>query len=149
MLTTRNNPMNRMLTLNRVLDEALQNSFGGLNGSAVWMPPMDIAEKAEAYLIQVELPGVAPEQVELHFEQNVLSIRGTKPWGFDTQKDGELRLHTRERVSGSFERNIRLPEFVDGDRIEASFRDGLLSISIPKAQAAQPRRIEIKSSVTG
>ncbi|HEX4935929.1 MAG TPA: Hsp20/alpha crystallin family protein, partial [Gemmatimonadaceae bacterium] len=109
MLTTRTNPMNRMLTLNRVLDEAFQNSLGAINGSAVWVPAMDIAERADAYLVNLELPGVPQETVELNFEQNVLSIRGTKPWGFDTQKDGELRLHTRERVSGTFERNIRLP----------------------------------------
>ena len=108
-----------------------------------------VAERADAYLMYMELPGVDPRQVELHFEQNVLSIRGTKASSFDPKTDGELRLHARERVNGSFERNIRLPEFVDGDHIEATFRNGLLSIVVPKAQAAQPRKIEIRAATNG
>ena len=138
----------RMLSLNRVLDEALRQSFGTAS-APLWVPPMDVAERADAYLLHLELPGVNPDQVELHFEQNVLTIRGTKPSAIDPKTDGELRLHARERVSGSFERSIRLPEFVDGDHIDASFHNGLLSIVIPTAQAAQPRRIEIRSGVTG
>lgn len=142
-------PMDRMLSLNRVLDEALHGSLGALAGSPVWVPPMDVAERADAYLMYIELPGVDPSQVELHFEQNVLSIRGSKGSSFDPKADGELRLHARERVNGSFERNVRLPEFVDGDHIEATFRNGLLSVVVPKAQAAQPRKIEIRAATNG
>ncbi|MDQ3949017.1 MAG: Hsp20/alpha crystallin family protein, partial [Gemmatimonadota bacterium] len=101
------------------------------------------AEKADAYLINVELPGVEPSQVEINFEQNVLTIRGTKPSSFDGSS-GEYRVYTAERVNGEFERSVRLPDFVDSERIEASYSHGLLRIVVPKAQAAQPRRIEIK-----
>ena len=100
--------------------------------------------RADAYLVHVDLPGVEQSQLELSFEQNVLTIRGTKTASFDSSKDGELRVYAAERVTGAFERSIRLPEFVDGDRISADYRNGLLTITIPKAQAAQPRRIEIK-----
>jgi HSP20 family protein len=105
---------------------------------------MDVAERADAYVVHLELPGVDPQQVEVSFEQNVLAVKGTKASSYDTGAEGELRVYTNERVHGAFERSVRLPEFVDSERIEASFAHGLLSIVIPKAQAAQPRRIEVK-----
>jgi len=136
-----------MWTLNRALDQALSAGFDRASRSPqLWVPAMDVAEKADAYLINVELPGVEPSQVEINFEQNVLTIRGTKPRSFDTE--GEYRVYTAERVSGDFERAVRLPDFVDSERIEASYDHGLLRILVPKAQTAQPRKIEIKASAT-
>ena len=96
-------------------------------GSRVWVPALDVAERGDAYVIHVELPGVSPEQVDVSFEQNVLTIRGTKPASFDVAAEGELRVFAAERVHGSFERSVRLPEFVDADRIEATFANGLLT----------------------
>jgi HSP20 family protein len=135
--------LDRMMTLNRAFDRAFTGwNANGLN--RLWVPPMDVAEHSEAYLIHVELPGIAPEGVEIDFQQNVLSIRGNKPASFDAGSEGEFRVYATERVSGQFERSIRLPEFIDADRIEASFSNGVLSVTVPKAQAAKPRRIEIK-----
>jgi HSP20 family protein len=141
MLTTRSfgTSLDRMLTLNRAFDQAFNGSFG----SRVWVPAMDVAERGDAYIVQAELPGVSPDQVDVSFEQNVLTIRGTKPAGFDVQNEGELRVFAAERVHGSFERSVRLPEFVNADRISASFANGLLTITVPKAEAAQPRKITI------
>jgi len=141
MLTTRNlNTLDRMLTLDRVFDQALGASFG----SRVWVPAMDVAERRDAYVVQAELPGLSPEQVDVSFEKNVLTIRGTKPASFDTTSDGELRIFAAERVSGTFERSVRLPEFVNADRISASFANGLLTVTVPKAEAAQPRKILVQ-----
>jgi len=86
---------------------------------------------------------VSPDQVDVSFEQNVLTIRGTKPASFDVANDGELRVFAAERVNGTFERAVRLPEFVNADKISASFTNGLLTITVPKAEAAQPRKIAI------
>src|SRR6476661_2680626 len=140
MLNTRTlgTSLDRMLTFNRVFDQA----FNGA-GARVWVPALDVAERGDAYVIHVELPGVSPEQVDVSFEQNVLTIRGTKPASFDVAAEGELRVFAAERVHGSFERAVRLPEFVDADRIEAKFAHGLLTITVPKAEAAKPRRISI------
>ena len=147
MLTTRSltSTLDRMMTLNRALDQAFSSGWNGEQTSRVWVPALDVAERQDAYLVHVELPGVEQSQLELSFEQNVLTIRGSKSSGFDSSKDGEIRVYAAERVTGAFERSIRLPEFVDGDRISADFRDGLLAITIPKAQAARARQIEIKS----
>lgn len=144
MLTSRplGSSLDRMFTLNRALDQA----FNGSLASRVWVPALDVAERHDAYLVLVELPGVSPEQVEISFEQNVLTIRGSKPVAFDVQQsDGEVRVFAAERVSGGFERSVRLPEFVDADHIDAEFKHGLLTITVPKAQAAQARKISIRS----
>jgi HSP20 family protein len=143
MLNTRNlNTLDRMLTLDRVFDQA----FGSSLGSRVWVPAMDVAERKDAYVVQAELPGLRPDQVDVSFEKNVLTIRGTKPASFDASTDGELRIFAAERVSGSFERSVRLPEFVDAERITASFDNGVLTVTVPKAEAARPRRIAIQGS---
>ena len=145
MLTTRsfNSTLDRMMSLNRVLDEALDGSWNGQATNRVWVPAVDVVEKRDAYVVVAELPGVHQSQVDLSFEQNVLTIRGEKSATFDPSKEGELRVYASERVTGTFQRAIRLPEFVDGDKISAELRDGLLTIPIPKAVAAQPRKIEI------
>ena len=144
MMNTRSlgSSLDRMLTLNRALDQA----FNGVAGSRVWVPALDVAERGDAYVIHAELPGVSPDQVDVSFEQNVLTIRGTKPASFDVTADGELRMFAAERVHGSFERSVRLPEFVDADKIDANFTNGLLTVTVPKAQAAQPRKIEIRGT---
>lgn len=143
MLSTRtlNSTLDRMLTLNRALDEALS---AGWTENHVWVPAVDVVETKSAYVLYAELPGVDPSQIDVKFEQNVLTVRGAKRSAFDAAKNGEHRIYAAERVTGNFERSIRLPEFVDGDKIAAEFNNGLLTVTVPKAQAAQPRRIEIK-----
>lgn len=145
MLNTRNvtSTLDRMLTLNRALDEAFAVNGTG-SRSSVWVPAMDIAERADAFTVQVDLPGVRPADVELNFEQNILTVRGSKPSMLDEKTEEEYRLHARERVAGVFERSLRLPSHVDAERIEASFTDGVLTVTVPKAKAAMSRRIEIR-----
>lgn len=145
MLTNRSltSTLDRMMSLNRALDQAFSPTWSADSTNRVWVPALDVVEKQDAYVVHAELPGVDQSQIDLSFEQNVLTIRGTKASTFDPAKDGELRVYAAERVSGGFERAIRLPEFVDGDRISAEYRNGVLSVTIPKAQAAQARRIEI------
>jgi len=145
MLTTRsrNTTLDRMMTLNRALDQAFNAAL--TNDSRVWVPAIDVVEKNDAYVMYAELPGVDASEVEISFEQNVLTVRGAKKSALEASKDGELRVYAAERVTGSFERSVRLPEFVDGERIDAKFDNGLLTITVPKARAAQARRIEIKT----
>ena len=130
---------NRVLAFDRELDRLVN-----WNGQRSFVPSLDVVERADAYLISAELPGVDASAVEISFENNTLTIRGTKaPW-LQPQENEEVRVYTAERVSGAFERAVRLPEYVEGDKIEASYSQGVLTITIPKAQAARPRKIEIK-----
>jgi HSP20 family protein len=140
-----NSTIDRMLTLNRALDEALASSWNGAPAhSRGWAPALDVIERQDAYLIAVEMPGVEPASVEVRFEQNVLTVRGTKPIGFDLPADTEVRVYSAERVSGDFERSVRLPEFVDSENIVAEARHGVLFLTVPKAQAARAKKIPIK-----
>jgi HSP20 family protein len=145
MLTHRafNSTLDRMLTLNRVLDEAFAGSLNGSETRA-WVPALDVVERHDAYVIALEIPGCDPSTIDISFEQNVLTIRGSKPMGFEVGKDSDLRVYLAERVVGNFERGVRLPEFVDGEKIAAEFLHGVLFLTVPKVQAAQPRKIQIK-----
>src|SRR5581483_178777 len=136
--------LDRMLTLNRAIDQAF--TAGLTNGARVWVPAIDVFEKKDAYVLHAELPGVDASDVDVNFEQNVLTIRGTKKSAIDPANDGELRVYAAERVSGTFERSLRLPEFVDGERISAAFANGVLTVTIPKAQAAQARKIAVNGA---
>lgn len=137
-----------MPTFNRLVafDRDLSRMVAGFNGKRFFAPSIDVVERADAYLISAELPGVDPSAVEISFENNTLTLRGTKqPW-LQPQENEELRVYTAERLSGSFERAIRLPEYVEGDRIEATFQHGVLTITVPKAEAARPRKIEVRTN---
>lgn len=144
MLTNRslNSTLDRMMSLNRALDQALSTSWPD---NRVWVPAIDVLEQKDSYVMYAELPGVDPSEIDITFEQNILTIRGNKSSDMPATGQGEVRVYAAERVSGSFERSIRLPEFVDGDHITAEFNNGLLKVRVPKAQAAQPRRVAIKS----
>jgi HSP20 family protein len=136
--------LDRMFSLNRELDRAFGDAM--TNGAGrVWHPATDVIEQANGYLIALELPGVQPDATEVIFEQNVLTVRGTKTPTVQPTEDAELRIYTAERVSGAFERSFRLPEHVDGNAIQATFQNGVLTISIPKKPASQPRKIAINA----
>jgi HSP20 family protein len=135
--------LDRMLTLNRALDEAFTTTANGSGAARVWVPAIDLIEKKDAYVVLAELPGVDRSAIDITFEKSVLTISGQKSALLEA-KDEELRLFAAERVSGSFSRSLRMPEHIDGDRISADYRDGLLTVTIPKAEIAQPRRIEVK-----
>jgi len=131
---------NRVLAFDRELDRMVSRTT-----KPFFVPSVDVVERADAYMITAELPGVDPAAVEISFENNTLTLRGTKtPW-LVPQENEELRVYSAERLSGTFERSVRLPEYVEGDKIEATYQHGVLTISVPKAVAARPRKIEIKA----
>jgi HSP20 family protein len=135
--------LDRMMTLNRALDEAFATTGQAAETARLWVPAIDLFEKKDAYVVRAELPGVDRANVEITFEKNVLTISGQKA-GMAEGRDEEIRVYAAERVSGTFARSLRLPEFIDGDKIQAEFKDGLLTVTIPKAEVAQPRKIELK-----
>jgi HSP20 family protein len=151
MLTGRslNSAIDRMMTLTRALDEALASSLNGGPDARAWVPATDVVERRDAYLIALEVPGVDPASIDVSFEQNILTVRGSKPMGFELPQDSELRVYSAERAVGNFERSVRLPDFVDGEKIAAEFQHGVLFLTVPKMQAAQSRKISIKGVEPG
>jgi HSP20 family protein len=137
--------LDRMISMNRVLDEALAGTWNGSNGGPIWVPSLDVVERQDAYQIAIEVPGVDPSTIDISFEKNILTVRGEKPHGLDIAKDAEVRTHAAERVTGAFQRSVRLPETVDAENISAESRHGVLTLTVPKAPEARARKILIKA----
>jgi len=129
------------------LDGELDRFVRGLTRPVVgaaargFRPAVDVVEDADRFVLTADLPGVRPEDVNLTFEKGVLTLSGTRP---ERQSDKALTFHRTERGWGTFERRFALPDSADGDRIEATYDAGVLTITIGKRQAAKPRTIEIK-----
>lgn len=143
MLNTRilTTPIDRVRNLDRVFESALSG-----RAARVWIPAMDVAERRDCYIVQAELPGVSPEQLDVHFEQSVLTISGSKASEYASASPDEVRLLAAERAHGEFTRSVRLPEGISSDEVIANFADGLLTVTVPKAKAAQPRKIEVNTN---
>jgi HSP20 family protein len=133
--------------LNRILDEAFSGlPFSAEQGNVItstWFAPTDVSEDENTLRITMELPGVDPNDVRLSLENNVLTIRGEKKQQLD---DTSERVHRFERTYGMFERTFVLPNTVDSERIDARYENGVLLVTIPKAERAKPREIRVNSS---
>ena len=132
--------------LNSMLGEAFANWPGNGNGDAItsaWVPPCDIFEDKDSVRIIMEVPGVKPEDVRLSLENNLLTVRGEKKQVAEEKAD---RVHRYERSYGIFERAFALPSSVNADAIEARYENGILTVSLPKAERARPRQIEVKTA---
>ena len=105
-----------------------------------WIPPVDIEEDSEKLVLTAELPGFKEDQIDLQVEGGVLTIRGERT--FEDKQDGK-NFHRVERSYGQFVRSFTLPNNVDRDNVKASFKDGLLSIELPKREEAKPRQIKV------
>lgn len=142
---TRYNPVRELSLLRREMDR-LFNDFlptrsDEANDSSVWMPRADLAETDDAFELELDLPGVPAEAIEVTLEDDTLTVSGERR--FDNEhKDG--RFHRVERTYGRFFRTIRFSTPVDAEGVEASFGDGVLTVHVPKAEASKPRRIEIR-----
>ncbi|MFQ5550718.1 MAG: Hsp20/alpha crystallin family protein [Gemmatimonadales bacterium] len=106
-----------------------------------WVPNVDIAEGEESLLLKADLPGVSAEDVSVTLENGYLTISGERKIESNEEHD---TLHVVERFVGRFSRSFRLPETVDGDKIEGRFSDGVLELNLPKLAKAKPRKVNIK-----
>lgn len=135
-------PMGDMLNLRRDMENLL-DTFGygrGSESAVVWAPPINVREDGEQVYVEAELPGVRPDDVEISVENGMLTISGEK---HAEQEQKEASWHVVERRYGRFERSFTLARAVDVDNIKASFRDGVLRITMPKREEAKPRRIRV------
>lgn len=107
----------------------------------VWAPRVDIEEDKDSYLVKAELPGMKLEDIKITINENQLVIRGEKRREMESS---EKTYHRVERVYGSFERAFTLTKVVAADKIEAIYREGVLTVRVPKAEEAKAREIQIK-----
>lgn len=148
-----NSVFDRVVTLSRAMDQALTTDSPDGTSSTVsqqyWVPSLDVYEIEDAFVVQFDLPGVRANEVDLSFERNTLTVTGQRTSSLRAPNEGELRVFLSERPSGSFVRSMRFPQYVEGEKIEASFDDGVLTVSIPKAATAKPRKIAIMPNDSG
>jgi len=114
---------------------------GNARSVAGWSPAIDVRELENEFAVTAELPGLTADDVELSIENGVLSLKGEKR---EEKTDG-TEGHVIERRFGSFERNFTLPRGVDADKVNAAFNDGVLTVTVPKAASAKPKKIAIRS----
>ncbi len=111
---------------------------------ADWAPSCDIEEEEDKYVIKADLPGVDKKDIDVKLENGVISIRGEKQVEKETGKG--TKRHRTERFHGTFARSFTLPDAVQDERVDASYKDGVLKLVIPKAEEAKPKSIDIKVS---
>jgi HSP20 family protein len=132
------------------LDRFCQDFFGDGIGCATpsasfadkgFAPAMDLKEREDAYVAEIEMPGMKAEDFHVEVLDGVLSIRGERK---QETEEKTKQWHRSERVYGSFERRIELPSAVDAEKVEAVYKDGILTVTVPKAPGAKPRTIQVQ-----
>ena len=124
--------------------DRLNRMFADWYGEAFnrgWLPPVDIYETDEhEYVIKAELPDMKRDDINLTFENNVLTLRGERKFEHEAKRDN---FHRVERSYGSFSRSFTLPNTVDPSRISAAYKDGILTIRLPQREDAKPKQISV------
>ena len=113
---------------------------GGNGGARRWIPPMDLVETQDHFVLKADLPGMGEQDVSIELENNVLTIAGERKTEHEEQHEGFYRL---ERATGSFSRALTLPEGIDAEAVTAAFDNGVLTVRIPKPEQAKPRKVKI------
>lgn len=108
-----------------------------------WYPPVDIFDKGSEIVLKAELPGLKKEDIGINVEDNLLTVRGERKREEEVKEKGYFRT---ERSYGSFSRSFKLPATVAADKIDAAYKDGVLTITLPKAEEAKPRQIEVNAA---
>ena len=106
-------------------------------------PPMDLVENDAQYVLRADLPGLRPQDVKIEFDSDVLTISGERRSEHESTEGGYRRV---ERATGSFLRSLTLPAGVDASKIEASFTDGVLEVTVPKPEQTKPHRVAIAAT---
>lgn len=130
--------------IDRMFDAFWRNeNLPAFFGETGWLPAVDVSETAQAIMVKAELPGLKSENIEVAITGDLLTLTGEKSEE-KTEKHGESRYS--ERRFGRFARTIALPAAVDEEKVEAVFKDGVLTITVPKAEVAQKRKIAVKTA---
>jgi len=149
-MLSRRAPERQLMPFRSAMDWLFEDPFAdGGRWSAATMPSIDMREEDDDYVIEAELPGVKPEDVDVTLDGRTLVIQGR--YGSEQENDGgkQGRYLLRERRSGTYTRAITLPGQIDADHVQSSFENGELTLTLPKAQEARTRRIPISAGSSG
>ena len=127
----------------RDIDRVFDAFFGQTDQARRWVPPVDLVEAEDHFVLRADLPGLSEGDVNIEVQDGTLTISGERKAEHEQREKGWYRI---ERSFGRFSRSLSLPDGVDPDRIEASFSHGVLQVRIPKPEERKPRRISISSA---
>ena len=130
--------------IDRLLDRFIEPRLGTLGPGGAWMPELDFSETKDAYLAKLETPGVDPKEMNVSVRDGALVMTGEKTREMEEKNDE--KYYSMERVWGAFTRTIPLPGPVDVEKITAAFKDGVLTVTLPKAAAAKGSFIPVKTT---
>ncbi len=138
-------PFRDLLTSQREFDRLFKEAFSPMSGETEvstrsWAPPVDIYETEDAIVLKAELPGIDPKDVEVRVEDNTLYLKGERKYEKEIK---EQNYHRVERSYGSFARSFSLPNSIDAEKVKAEYKDGLLTLTMPKREEAKPKTIKI------
>lgn len=128
--------------LGRLFEGQLTEFNRGVESARRWSPAVDIYEDANNVFVKAELPGLKKEDIEVSLENGELSISGERK----SASHADAKSHRSERFFGRFERAIILPAEVKADQVNANYQDGVLTVTLPKAEAAKPKQIKIEEN---
>ena len=143
MTVVRYEPWALVNRLQKDIDRLFSAPLATAADSGAWLPPVDIHEDANQFLLHVDVPGVDPKAVEITSENGVLTVRGQRAESLQQTSEGYRRV---ERIKGEFQRRFSLPETADTQNIRARAANGVLEISIPKLAQVQPQRIVVEAA---
>jgi HSP20 family protein len=144
---TRWQPMREMVTLrdamDRLFDEAFTRPWGALDGwRGIGGPSVDMFETENDVVIKASLPGLKADDVQINVTGEMLTLKGETK---ETTEENEKSYHMREQRYGAFERSISLPTLVTPEKAKAEFEDGILTVTLPKAEEVKPKTITVKA----
>jgi HSP20 family protein len=128
--------------MDRLFDRFFESPWAELPALGDWTPALDVTEGKDAVIVKAELPGVESKDVSVSLEGDMLTIKGEKE---QKKEEKDERLHRVERSWGAFMRSVRLPTPVDGGKVTATFKNGVITITLPKAAGAKGTTIPIKA----
>lgn len=138
-------PAAELRRLQNEIDRAFEGYWPGRgNGDdapATWSPRVDVTETEEAYNVQLDVPGISKDEIEINFHDDTLTVSGERKSSQQTENESFLRV---ERSFGRFFRSFTLPKTVESENISASYHEGVLTVRVPKAEESKPRRIQVQ-----
>jgi HSP20 family protein len=136
-------PLQEFLAMSNRLNRPANDPYAQRTEDAfgAWAPPVDIFERQDHLVIRAEVPGIHKEDMDVRIENGVLTLHGERK---EEKEAGDVSTHLTERVYGSFTRSFSLPTTVDSTRVTATYKDGVLEVTVPKVETAKPKKVEIK-----
>jgi len=135
-------PFREMTQLQNRFDRLFE-AVGGRQES--WLPAVDVFDTQDAVVLKAEIAGMNPDDIQIEVEDNVLTIKGERKF---EEKVDEERYYRVERRFGAFQRSLALPQGVKSDQIDAAYDEGILTVTVPKAEQEKPKRIEVQAHKT-